>query len=209
MDTILIVNPKGGSGKTTLVTNLAGYLARQGEMVNLIDTDKQKSSIAWLKHRSPHLPTIFSTHTHNFANFSVKPSWSIIDTPAGLNEEILKKLLKKVDLVIVPIQPSFFDFQATQSFLEILNTKKPIRKGQTSVALVGMRVHPRTITAQQLEDFLKRQGFPIFTYIHDAQIYLQMASKGFTLFDLSPAKAKTHIEQWQPITEWIQNAHKI
>ncbi|GAB2180024.1 ParA family protein [Denitratisoma sp. agr-D3] len=205
MKSFLIANPKGGVGKSTLATNLAGYFARQGHAVMLGDIDRQQSARTWLGLRSPALPPITSWEIDG--DKPARPpkgtTHAVLDTPAGLHGKRLSQVLKVVDRVIVPLQPSIFDILATQQFLEALAEEKEIRKHQAYVAVVGMRVDARTRAAAQLERFLESQGLPVLTYLRDTQTYVQAAAHGLTIFDLSAARAGQDQAQWQPLIDWV------
>lgn len=200
MRSILVANPKGGSGKTTLSTHLAGYLASLGRQVVLADLDRQQSASGWLKRRPPQLPTI---HSHHASKKSVKPDWMVIDSPAGLHGDKLTAAVKLAELVIVPVQPSAFDMLATDDFLSVLRKEKAVRKEKSQVAMVGMRVDPRTRSTAELAEFLLAAEFPVLTYLRDTQLYIQCANEGVSLFDLPPSRTARDVEQWQPLLEWI------
>lgn len=200
MRSILVANPKGGSGKTTLATHLAGYFASQGRQVVLADLDRQQSAAGWLKRRPAQFPTI---HSHQARKQTLKPDWMVIDSPAGLHGDKLSAAVKLAELVIVPVQPSAFDMLATGDFLRVLREEKTIRKEKSLVAMVGMRVDPRTKSAAELAEFLLAVEFPVLTYLRDAQLYVQCANEGVSLFDLPPSRAARDMEQWQPILDWI------
>ncbi|RTL48229.1 MAG: ParA family protein [Rhodocyclaceae bacterium] len=206
MKSFLIANPKGGVGKSTLATNLAGYFARQGRRVMLGDIDRQQSSRAWLGLRSPALPPIgtWEIDEDKPARPPKDTTHAVLDTPAGLHGKRLSQVLKMVDRVIVPLQPSIFDILATQHFLEALAEEKEIRKHQAYVAVVGMRVDARTRAAAQLERFLESQGLPVLAYLRDTQTYVQAAAHGLTIFDLSPSRAGQDQAQWQPLLDWVE-----
>jgi len=205
--TILVANPKGGSGKTTLATNLAGYFANLGQRVLLADLDRQRSSLGWLSRRPDVLPTIhgWGGGDSRKAIADVRPHWLIMDSPAGVHGEKLTNAVKRADLVVVPVQPSAFDMAATQAFLDILHSEKAVRKAKSYVAMIGMRVDARTRAAANLEEFLARAGFPVLTFLRDAQVYVQAAGEGVSLYDLPPARAAKDIEQWQPLLDWLQD----
>ncbi|PPD47614.1 MAG: cobyrinic acid a,c-diamide synthase [Methylotenera sp.] len=205
MKNILIANSKGGSGKTTLATNLAGYLASLGNRVMLIDLDRQQSSTQWLQRRPAEMPIIHSYHARSKAT-AIEPDWIITDSPAGFREEKLADAVKQADCVIVPIQPSAFDMGATSDFLDKLAEEKAIRKNKTFVALVGMRVNSRTHAAAELADFMEQTGFPILTYLRNAQVYATAAEMGVSLFDMRPSTVAKDVEQWAPLLEWIIEA---
>lgn len=209
MKSILVANPKGGSGKSTLATNLAGYFAGAGHRVMLGDIDRQQSSADWLGLRSRLLPPIASWSMGDERS-RIRPArppagttHAVLDTPAGLHGKNLERVLKRVHRVIIPVQPSLFDILATRSFLEKLLEEKAVRKQQTFVAVVGMRVDARTRAAIELERFLAQYDLPVLAYLRDTQRYVQAAAHGMTLFDLTPSRVAQDLEQWQPILQWV------
>jgi chromosome partitioning protein len=205
MKNILIANSKGGSGKTTLATNLAGYFASLGKRVMLNDLDRQQSSARWLERRPAVMPIIQSYNSRNKVQFK-EPEWIITDSPAGFRDEKLADAVKQADCVIVPIQPSAFDIGATSDFLDRLAEEKAIRKNKTFVALVGMRVNNRTHAAAGLADFMEQTGFPVLTYLRNAQVYATAAELGVSLFDMRPSFVAHDIEQWTPLLDWVTDA---
>jgi chromosome partitioning protein len=202
MKTILIANPKGGAGKTTLSTNLAGYLASRDENVYLWDLDRQKSALHWLSQRPAHLPVI---HRLDSTKERRANSALVLDSPAGLHGEKLGELLKRVEKVIVPIVPSSFDFAATRAFLDELLEEKSIRKGKAFVAIVGMRVDARTRAAEKLDEFLAPIDLPVLTHLRDTQNYVTAAFEGKSIFDMAPSTVAQDLEQWQPIIRWLRS----
>ena len=127
----------------------------------------------------------------------------MLDTPAGLHGKKLAQVLKLVQRVIVPLQPSLFDILATRTFLEALLEEKAVRRHDAFIAVVGMRVDARTRAAQELERFLATQGLPVLTVLRDTQNYVQAAAHGMTIFDLPASRASKDWEQWQPIHDWV------
>jgi chromosome partitioning protein len=202
MKAILIANPKGGSGKTTLSTNIAGYLASRGLRVAILDLDRQKSATQWLANRPFHLPSVELMQSDGEKNSPV--DWLVIDSPAGLHGKNLDHALKLVHKVIVPIAPSAFDIQASRDFLEVLHHEKTVRKGKIFVGVVGMRMDPRTRAALTLEQFLKGLDLPVLAYLREAQIYVNSAFEGKTLFDQPPSLAQRELEQWAYLLNWLE-----
>lgn len=206
MKTFLVANPKGGSGKSTLSTNLAGYFASQGHDVMLGDIDRQQSAREWLGIRPFELPTIetWEIGHDNIARPPKGTSHVVLDTPAGLHGKTLEKVLKLSTRVIVPVQPSLFDMLATRHFLAELLSEKAVRKGKADVAVIGMRVDARTRAAAELERFFATFDLPVLAYLRDTQVYVQAAAAGMTLFDLPRSRAERDIEQWQAIIDWAE-----
>ena len=207
MKSFLIANPKGGSGKSTLAINLAGHLARSGHRVMLGDVDRQQSSREWLRLRPSILPTIRSWEIESL--MTARPpkgtTHVVLDTPAGLHGKALDTVVKQVNRVIVPVQPSLFDILATRHFIEALLEEKAVRNEHAFVAVVGMRVDPRTRAAAELERFLAQYDLPVLTHLRNTQLYVQTTLNGMTMFDLSASRAAKDLEQWQAIIEWVNS----
>ena len=205
MKSYLIANPKGGSGKSTLATNLAGYFARCGYRVMLGDTDRQQSAREWLAIRPGILPPIRNWDVEK--GFPARPpkdtTHVVLDTAAGLHGKTLERVLKQVNRVIVPVQPSLFDILAARHVLDTLLEEKAVRKEQTFVAVIGMRVDARTRAAAELERFLASYDLPVLTCLRDTQLYVQLVANGMTVFDLSPSRAEKEMVQWKPIIDWV------
>jgi chromosome partitioning protein len=201
---ILIANPKGGSGKTTLSTNIAGYLAARGQRVAILDLDRQKSATQWLTTRPVSLPGIELMQLGAEKNSPL--DWLVIDSPAGLHGKNLEHALRLVHKVIVPIAPSAFDIQASRDFLEVLHHEKTVRKGKIFIGVVGMRMDSRTRAALTLEQFLKGLDLPILAYLREAQVYVNAAFEGKTLFDLPPSLAERELEQWAYLLGWLERS---
>ncbi len=207
MQAILVANPKGGCGKSTLSTNLAGLLATSGRSVMLGDVDRQQSSRHWLALRSPKLAPINSWEIRDGepARAPAGTTHAVLDTPAGLHGKMLHRVLGQVDKVLVPVQPSLFDILASRDFFEALREEKEILKGKVDVAIVGMRVDARTRAAHELERFLEGLDLPVLTHIRDTQLYVQAAAHGMSIFDLAPSRAAADWEQWHPIMRWLND----
>jgi len=207
MRSVLVVNPKGGAGKTTVATNLAGGLAAEGQSVLLWDLDRQRSALTWLDMRPSAAPRIgrLDRRDDEPAADGGKRNWLVVDTPAGLHGKTLSQTLKHADKVLVPVQPSVFDMAATAAFLQGLLEEKAIRKSRAFVGIVGVRVDPRTKAAATLEAFLAQFDLPVLGYLRDSQVYPNAAFNGLTIFDLAPSLSARYREQWAGIFNWLED----
>ena len=208
MKSILVVNPKGGAGKTTLATNLAGALANVGDQdVMLWDLDRQHSALEWLALRPNDRPPIKALNEKKPGGRSGESDsgWLILDAPAGIHGKMLERALKLAHKVIVPVQPSVFDMAASNQFMQELLKEKSVRKHETFVGIVGMRVDPRTRAAATLGAFLHQFDLPIVTWLRDTQVYVNAAFNGLSIFDLPVSVSGRDIEQWHPLLEWVMD----
>ncbi len=205
MPVVVVANPKGGVGKSTLSTNVAGYFASQGHAVMLGDADRQQSSQLWLRLRPPAARPIQTWELTS--DFIARPpkdvSHVVLDTPAGLHGWRFKDVLKLADKVLVPLQPSIFDIYATRAFLDELAESK--RGQKMDVGIVGMRVDERTIAADKLHEFVNGLGLPVLTYLRDTQNYIHLAARGLTLFDIATSRVEKDLQQWQGLTKWLNS----
>ena len=205
MQTILIANPKGGSGKTTLATNIAGWLAGKRQRVALSDVDPQLSSSEWLARRPALFPPIggFTGDMRKKELKDVAPQWLVVDSPAGLHGEALRDAIRRADVMLVPVSPSAFDMAATKHFLDTIGDYKAVKEGGIAVGIVGMRVDARTRSAAELDEFLKGYDYPVVTHLRDTQVYVYCARDGYSVFDLPRSRGEQDWEQWKPLTRWI------
>jgi chromosome partitioning protein len=205
MPVVVVANPKGGVGKSTLATNIAGYYASQGHAVMLGDADRQQSSQLWLRLRPPHARPI-STWELN-AEKIVKPpkgtTHVVLDTPAGMHGKQLHEVIRLADRVVVPLQPSVFDIFATRAFLDELAQEG--KASRLKVGIVGTRVDARTIAADKLHEFVDHLGLPVLGYLRHTQNYIHLAARGLTLFDVAPGRVERDLEQWQGICRWLDS----
>jgi chromosome partitioning protein len=203
MSVIVIANPKGGVGKSTLATNVAGCLAAAGHAVMLGDVDRQQSSRQWLALRPPQLPRIQGWDVAH--DDIVRPPKGVrhvvLDTPAGLHGKRLAAVLRLADRLLIPLQPSLFDIQATHAFVQTLREHK--RAEEIRIGLVGMRVREHTRANEQLHQYLATLPVPVVAWLRDTQNYVQLAARGLTLWDVAPGRVERDLEQWAPLKEWL------
>jgi chromosome partitioning protein len=203
MPVVVVANPKGGVGKSTLSTNIAGYFASKGHAVMLGDADRQQSSRLWLSLRPTAARPIASWDIG--ADLIAKPpkgtTHVVLDTPAGLHGWRFKEVMKMADHIVVPLQPSVFDIFATRAFLDDLAQNRDALKAK--IGIVGMRVDARTIAAEKLHEFVDSLQLPVLGYVRDTQNYIHLAARGLSLFDVAKGRVQRDLEQWQPICQWL------
>jgi chromosome partitioning protein len=205
MPVIVVANPKGGVGKSTLATNIAGCLAAAGHIVMLGDVDRQQSARQWLALRPPQLPAISGWDVA--ADDIVRPpkgtTHVVLDTPAGLHGKRLEAVMRIADRMLIPLQPSLFDIQATHAFVQLLRQQK--RGAEVKLGLVGMRVREHTRANEQLHHYLATLPVPVVGWLRDTQNYVQLAARGLTLWDVAPSRVERDLEQWAPLVNWVRS----
>jgi len=203
MPVVLIANPKGGVGKSTLATQVAGYFAAQGHAVMLGDADRQQSSRLWLGLRPADVRPIrgWELGDDQVAKPPKGTTHVVLDTPAGLHGRRLKDLLRHADKVLVPVQPSVFDIFATRAFLDELG--QTARGSRVAVGIVGSRVDARTLAADKLAAFVRELGLPMVGYMRDTQNYIHLAAQGLSLFDVPPTRVARDLALWEPVGRWL------
>lgn len=210
----LVVNGKGGCGKTTIATNLASAYARLGHKVVLIDHDAQASSSQWHQHRPAPLPAIHLIEAHRRTGMYTTRSFQqrvpreadriVIDTPSAVGDSELDTLLRGIDVVIVPLLPSSIDIRAGTRFIAQLLTHRAYRARPIPVAVVANRVRQNTSTHCRLLEFLDSLEVPAVATFRDSPLYTTLAEDGTGIFD---QEADEHIaaelEEWHTLLRWI------
>ena len=200
---IVVANPKGGVGKSTLATHIAAWLAHQGHNVMLGDVDRQQSARQWLALRPPQLPVIrgWDTLDGELLRPPKGTTHLVLDTPAGLHGKRLDAVMKLADRMLIPLQPSPFDMAATHAFLQLLRAHR--RADRVALGLVAMRVKEHTHATEHLNDFLSALQQPPITSLRDTQNYAHLAARGLTVFDVAPGRVERDLAQWLPLTQWL------
>lgn len=201
MRTILVVNPKGGCGKTTIATNLAGYYATKGISTTLVDLDKQRSSYQWVKSRPESAPKIEAyTEVQEFSTKRV-----IFDCPAQIHIGLTTDLINKSDIIVMPINPSIIDHRAAFKF--IFDIRGMIRADvckHVNIGLVANRANEGFKSFTELERFSKLMQTPIITSLRNSQNYVTAANEGLSLFEMPSHKVSKDVEQWRALRYWAE-----
>ena len=169
----------------------------------MLDLDRQKSANLWLAQRDSTLPIIWPLQSEN--EKPVQADVLVIDSPAGLHGKNLDHAIKLAHKIVVPISPSLFDIQASYDFLLELSEEKAARKGRVEIGVVGMRMAPRTRAVATLEQFLAQLEVPILAYLREAQVYVNAAFEGKSIFDVPHYVAQQDLDLWVDLIKWIDN----
>ena len=207
MHTIMLMNAKGGCGKSTLATNIATWFADDGARVALADYDPQRSSLDWLEARQgyegvPEIRGIDATLE------PIRPprgtDYLIMDAPAGTHGKTINDMLRRVQSLIIPVLPSPIDMRACSRFLEELLSSGRVSRQQTRLAIVANRVKENTRIYHQLEDYLGHLEIPFLGHLRESQNYIRSAERGLGLFELAPSLVWQDVELWDPIIAWLK-----
>jgi chromosome partitioning protein len=202
---IMVLNAKGGCGKSTLATNLASYFAKEDKKVVLADYDPQGSSLDWLEKRPADRPAItgIAGFKEGLRHLPRSADVLVIDAPARTHGAELTEMVRHAETIIVPVLPSTIDIQAAEKFLEhLLNVGRVVRK-EARIAVVANRVREQTLSFGELDEYLNRLKVPYITWLRDAQNYVRAYTRGLGLFDLPEYLAWPDWEQWDPVLEWL------
>jgi len=212
MQRILVLNAKGGCGKTTIATNLAGYFAHRGMVTSLMDYDPQGSSMVWLSLRDPERPDIqgiaayqrrrgvtrsFQLHTPD------KVERIIIDSPSGVHGLHLLDYLQSVNTILLPVLPSPIDIHAAAHFIQDLLLIGKIRSRGIRLGIVANRVRENTLAFQDLERFLTTLGIPLVARLRDSQNHMRAAKQGLAIHELKGGRVDRDRERWDTLIRWL------
>jgi len=212
MQRIVVLNPKGGSGKTTIAINLASYLASCGQVPVLMDFDPQGSSLRWVRKRKPTQPAVhviaaFEKDSRTTRAFQLRvpdvATHVIVDTPAALEARQLPDMTREADKVIVPVLPSDIDIHTCSRCIRDLLLVAKIRREDDRIGVIANRIRRNTLTYQALIRFLHTLGIPIVATIRDSQNYVRAAELGVGVHEMKSYVAQHDVEQWVPLVEWL------
>lgn len=212
MQRIVVLNPKGGSGKTTIAINLASYYALQGERPALMDYDPQGSAARWVKKRQAsqapiHLITAFERDNRVTRAFQLRVPENtgrvIIDTPAAIEATEMPDLTANADKILVPVLPSDIDIHACSRCIASLLLVAKVKRADNRLAIIANRVRRNTRIYQSLTRFLATLDIPIITTLRDSQNYVRGAELGLGLHEMRHHQVAEDIEPWAPLLAWL------
>ena len=213
MQRIVVLNPKGGSGKTTIAINLAGYFASRQQRPVLMDFDPQGSSLRWVKKRQPTQAQIqviaaFEKDSRTTRAFQLRvPEDSthvIVDTPAAVDSKQFPEVTRDAHKILVPVLPSDIDIHTCSRTIRDLLLVAKIRREDDRIGVVANRIRRNTLTYQALIRFLQTLGIPIVATIRDSQNYARAAEQGMGVHEMKSYIAREDVEQWEPLVQWLE-----
>jgi len=205
MKSIMVINSKGGSGKTTIAVNLAAYCAQNGLNTTLVDLDPQGSSTQWLKERPLNKATIKGTTKYNKPVKKTKNSVVIFDVPAAVYGSRLDTYIKKANTIVVPIMPSPIDIKAAKDFLNSLRSMGPVIRNKIKVGLVANRARATTNIFLELDNYLvKEKGLKYITAFRDNTNYIKSARSGLGIFEMGESATAQDRAEWKPLIRWLE-----
>ena len=204
---ILVLNSKGGCGKSTIATSLAAYYAMRDERVTLVDYDRQASSLDWLQRRPENRPPITGVAGFNdgFRPVPRNTEVVVIDAPAGCHGRELTEPVRHAETIVVPVLPSTIDIVASGKFIDALQEVGKVERREVKLAVVGNRVREVTLIAQELDEYLGKLKMPYVTKLREAQNYVRAYTRGLGIHELPEYLAWPDWEQWKPLVSWLNS----
>ena len=202
---VMVMNAKGGCGKSTIATNIASYFATEGFKVALADYDPQRSSLDWLAMRPEDLPKItgVSAFDEGLRGAPRDTEVLVIDAPARTHGAEMNELVRRAETIIVPVLPSPIDLKASSHFIAELLELGKVQREQARVAVVANRVRENTLLFDELDHYLEKLKVPYLTALRQSTNYLRAYQRGMGVFELPEYLARPDWEQWAPITKWL------
>ncbi len=207
---ILVINSKGGAGKTTVSTNLAAWLARRGATA-LIDADPQGSSHHWCEHRPKTLPPVYGIKVGNNARLTRSfqwraprnTKWLITDAPPGLSGPALDDIVLDHDLIVIPVLPSDIDIRASARFIGELLLCPAMRKKRRPIAVIANRVKQQTKAWERLQKFLLSLNIPFVGALRDTQNYVKLYGESIGVCDGKGEVFGRDRDDWRLLLLWL------
>ena len=216
MQSILVLNPKGGCGKSTLATNIACWFALKGRQVALADCDAQGSSRDWLAVRpASHAKITGAELANNELHVPKETEILVIDTPAATHGEKLANYVKSAHTMIIPVLPSPMDIRAAEHFIHELFSMRGLINRKIMMATVANRAREDTLVAARLEYYLEKlklpggKNLPFITMLRASQNYIHAAERGLGIHELAPSKTSYDRAQWEPLLRWLNSSRSL
>jgi len=202
---VMVMNAKGGCGKSTLATNIAGYFAQEGAKVALADYDPQRTGLDWLEVRPEELPKITGVAAFDDGLRSVPRDTEVlvIDAPARTHGAEMNELVRRAETIIVPVLASPIDMKAAAHFMGELLELGRVQREQARLAVVANRVRENTLIFEELDKYLNKVKVPYLTALRQSTNYLRAYQRGMSVFDLPEYLAWPDWQQWEPVTKWL------
>jgi chromosome partitioning protein len=203
----MVLNAKGGCGKSTLATNIAAYFANEGATVALADYDPQRSSLDWLERRPEFRPAIAGVAAFEDGLRHLPRNADIVvsDAPARSHGKELANLVKHAETIVVPVLPSTIDMQATTTFLKELQGVGKIQRKQAKIGVLANRVRDNTLIFGDLDEYLTRARVPYIAALREAQNYVRAYTRGLGICELPEYLAWPDWDEWGPLTAWLRS----
>lgn len=210
MKTVMVINSKGGSGKTTISTNIAAYYAQKGFEVRLVDLDVQQSSLAWLANRPSSKPKIVGTTSFTKPLKKTKDNFIVVyDVPAAIHGPRLETYIKKAQKIVVPVLPSPIDMEAAKKFIQNLKNMGAVVRKKIKIGFVANRCRANTNIFLELDEYLlKARGVHYITAFRDNTNYIKSAKKGLGIFEFAERATAQDREEWKSLISWINSSRK-
>ncbi len=204
---IMVMNAKGGCGKSTLATNLASYYADAGYSVALADYDPQRSGLDWLDRRPDNRAEIVGVagFEEGLKHVPRSADMVIIDAPARSHGKELTDLVRHAETIIVPVLPSTIDIQATDRFIKELKSVGKVERKQAKIGVVANRVREYTLIFDELDEYLTKLRVPYVGTLREAQNYVRAYTRGLGIYELPEYLAWPDWDQWDPLIEWVDS----
>ncbi len=210
MRTIMIINAKGGCGKSTLATNIAGFYANKGHSVALADFDPQGSSMDWLEARPDDRPPIHGVSAwESRLHYPRDTEYLILDVPAATHGKTLTPLVRRAQSLVIPVLPSPIDMRAAARFIHELLLVGKVDREEVKLGVVANRVRENTVVFHRLERFLRRLRIPRVATLRDTQNYIRAAERGLSIFEMAPSQVEADLEQWRRLTRWLNSKRSL
>ena len=211
MRTILVLNAKGGCGKSTISTNLASYYAWEKEQkVVLADYDPQGSSMAWLDVRGEEWPEITGVTAWKDP---VRPSRDtdvvVMDAPARVHGTELTQLVRKAETILFPVLPSPIDMRAATAYMQELKSNGRVERGEVKIGVIANRVRENTIIFNELYEFLRKMKVPYVATLRDTQNYIKAEERGVGIYEMAPSQVWQDVENWEPLVKWLNSKRSM